>query len=312
MLENCFTCKICGAKLDKSEESVFDTRFGIDRTYAIACCAICGTEQTVPFSSSEELKSLYENYYNFGGEQGTRYTWVRERFLLSSFYRFFLALDGDISFHGRKGSGKLLDIGCNEGRGLNLYQRNGYLSEGLELNETAAEVARSQGFTVYTQTLDEFHPVDTYDVTVLSNVLEHSMDPKGMLRNAHRILKPGGQVWISCPNNRSWLRSVFGKYWINWHVPFHLVHFSSTGLKKILDGSGFSQVEVRQETPSLWVAHSIIARFFAKPGKPTKALRNPLLVISLMLLIRGLLFPLLWAGNRLGRGDCLVVTARKK
>ena len=37
---------------------------------------------------------------------------------------------------------------------------------------------------------------------------------------------------------------------------------------------------------------------------------KPLLVVGLMTAARGLLFPLLWAANRLGRGDCLLAVAQ--
>jgi len=67
-----------------------------------------------------------------------------------------MALDGDISFHSRRGQGRLLDVGCNKGRGLLIYQHNGFSPEGLELNEKAAQDARKAGFTVHTQTLEEF------------------------------------------------------------------------------------------------------------------------------------------------------------
>ncbi len=305
-------CAVCHAVLRTGLDGVFDTRFGIDRTCSIAHCDTCGAEYTQPVPSPEELKQLYETYYNFGGEKGTRYTKLRELFLFSTFYRIFLSLDGDVSFHARRGSGRLLDIGCNEGRGLTLYRHNGFSADGLELNEAAATAARARGHRVFTNALDSFQPADPYDIAVLSNVLEHSLSPSDMLRDAHRILKPDGQIWISCPNNRSWLRSMFGKYWINWHVPFHIIHFSPESLGKILQDSGFHTIVIRQETPALWAAHSVIARVFAKKGKPTRELRHPLLVIILIGLWRGILFPLLWLGNRLGRGDCLVVTARKR
>lgn len=304
-------CLVCNASTELSINHIFDTRFGIDNSYSIKHCEHCGTEQTWPTPPPEELKRLYETYYNFGGERDTHYTRLRELFLFSPLYRLFLSLDGDISFHSRAGTGMLLDIGCNEGRGLTLYQANGFIAEGLELNETAAAVARSQGFMVHTQTLEEFQPADTYDVAVLSNVLEHALDPIDMLTKVKRILKPGGQVWISCPNNRSWLRSAFGRHWINWHVPFHLFHLSAQGVRIVLHDAGFQHITIGHETPSLWAAHSVIARLFARRGRPTAQLRNPFLVILLMLFWRGLLFPLLWLGNRLGRGDCLVVTARR-
>ena len=83
----------------------------------MAKCHNCGLFQTIPALDPEQLKELYETFYNFGGEKGTIYTKFRELFFGSFFYRFWMALDGDISFHSRKGRGRLLDVGCNEGRG---------------------------------------------------------------------------------------------------------------------------------------------------------------------------------------------------
>jgi SAM-dependent methyltransferase len=209
------------------------------------------------------------------------------------------------------GSGALLDIGCNEGRGLEFYQNNGFHVTGLELNSRAADVARKKGFEVHDCELESFQSDKKFDVIVLSNVLEHSLDPVNTLRIVYQLLNANGQVWISCPNSASWLRTLFDKYWINWHVPFHLTHFSPFNLRKMLLDSGFHSVEIKQETPALWVSHSIIARFFAKQGIPTRKLRSAALIMPMIAFIRGLLFPLLCLGNRLGRGDCLVVVAHK-
>lgn len=290
---------------------LFDTRFGIKTVYHNSECSCCGLEQTAPLPTADELKTLYENHYNFGGECNTVYTLLRELFLSSWAYRLWMMVDGDISFHCRRGKGRLLDVGCNEGRGLSLYHSNGFIAEGLELNEKAADVARQRGFTVHTQLIETFSPDTAYDVIVLSNVLEHSLDPGGMLEHIYRLLKPGGEVWISCPNNRSWLRSIFGGYWINWHVPFHVSHFSTATLDSILTAKGLTVVGTRQFTPALWVAHSIVSRLYAKSCRPTRELRNPVLIIMLIVLIRLFFFPLIWYGNSQGRGDCLVVTARK-
>ncbi len=305
------TCISCNKPLVTVIPEVFDTRFGISQPYAIARCGNCGLEQTIPRPDQPELNRLYENYYNFGGERNTRYVNLREKFVNSFLYRLWLALDGDISFNCKTGSGSLLDVGCNEGRGLEFFRSHGFAAEGLELNSKAAEVARSKGFAVHGSTLEEFTSDKKFDVVVLSNVLEHSLDPREMLAHIHRLLNAGGQVWISCPNSRSWLRAVFVRHWINWHVPFHIVHFSAKTLREVLHQSHFEVVEVRQETPALWVAHSIIAKVFARPGQPTRQLRSAPLVAAMILLIRGLCFPLLWLGNLSNRGDCLVVVARK-
>lgn len=305
------TCTLCGHETALAISNVFDVRFGIDQTCDIEICTYCSLEQLFPRPDSAQLTEYYNRYYNFSGHKDSRYSTLRESFLFSPLYRLWLSIDGDISFHRRRGSGRLLDIGCNEGRGLLFYRRNGYDAEGLELNDVAAAAARFHGFTVHSQLLEEFHPSHIYDVAVLSNVLEHSLGPRNMLRHVSRILKPGGEVWISCPNRSSWLRLLFGRYWINWHVPFHIVHFSQNNLQSLLRESGFEVIDNQHKTPAAWAAFSLIAWLFSRQAKPTLQLRNPLLVAGLMLLIRGFLFPVLWIGNKLGRSDCLVVRARK-
>jgi hypothetical protein len=132
-----------------------------------------------------------------------------------------------------------------------------------------------------------------------------------MLINLSENLKLGGQLWISCPNSRSWLRKAFGPFWINWHVPFHISHFSAESLRRLLTEARFRTVETRQITPALWVTQSFIARLFAREGKKNRQLRNPILTLVLMVFGRIILFPALWVGNRGGRGDCLLVSATK-
>lgn len=304
-------CIVCRAPLHQRVASVFDTRFGIAGKYEVWRCSRCRLEQMFPVPDSAQLKKLYESHYNFGGEKGTLYTNLREWFFSSFLYRLWILLDGDLSFHGRKGTGRLLDIGCNEGRGLKIYARNGFQVEGCELNETAAAVARGGGFTVHTRPIGDLPCADPYDVAVLSNVLEHVLAPGQMLLEVNRILSPNGRLWISCPNSQSWLRKLFGRYWINWHVPFHISQFSPQTVRDLLEQAGFAGIEIRQVTPALWVAMSIIVAIFSKEGQPTRELRNSILVVILLFLVRFAAFPVLWFENVRGRGDCLLVTARK-
>jgi SAM-dependent methyltransferase len=304
-------CVLCGGETRAVLEGVRDTRFGVSGTWTIRRCTRCALEQTSPAPSAVELKALYEGHYNFPSlseDSAKAYAAWRERFLMSPLYQLMLSVDGDISFHSERGSGRLLDIGCNEGRGLTLYRRNGFTPEGLELNAHAAATARARGFVVHEADLHDFKPAEPFDRAVLSNVLEHALDPRLMLTDVHRILKSGGEVWISLPNSRSWLRRLFGRSWINWHVPFHITHFSADRLRSLIAETGFRVVAERQITPALWVAQSAIARLY--PGRAEK-LRSTKEVAALMLLARGVLFPVLWAGNLLGAGDCLVVKARR-
>ena len=116
---NCMNgCLCCGGELSILMERVYDTRFGIEGNFNISRCGSCGLIQLSPCPRPDELKRLYETYYNFGGSKKNLYTKFRRTFLESVFYRLWMAIDGDICFHSRRGNGRLLDIGCNEGRGL--------------------------------------------------------------------------------------------------------------------------------------------------------------------------------------------------
>jgi len=305
-------CLFCGAATTVALPHVVDNRFGSPGKYAIHACVSCDGKQTFPRPDAPTLKGLYERWYNYGGKTDAGYASAREAFLFSPFYRLMLAVDGDVSFHAAKGTGRLIDIGCNEGRGLALYRRNGFAAEGLELNSHAASAARNRGFTVHETWIEDFAPTEPFDVAVLSNVLEHASDPRVMLKHVKRILRPGGEVWISLPNAQSELARFASADWINWHVPFHIVHFTRARLTRLLEEEGFAVRSARNVTPALWVAQTVIARLWRKDAAAVIRLqRKAILVACLMALARGLLFPLLWSWNRRGIGDCLVVRARR-
>ncbi|MDP3181200.1 MAG: class I SAM-dependent methyltransferase [Desulfobaccales bacterium] len=302
-------CLLCGQEGRPVLAGLFDDRFGAPGLYDIVKCPSCGLEQTWPRPSERQLKELYERFYNYGGEAGTTYTKLRERLMASPLYQLWLKADGDISFHMRSGAGRLLDVGCNEGRGLTLYAGQGFQAEGLELNEQAAAQARKRGFTVHTQALAKFTPQRPYEVVVLANVLEHVRDPVAMLSKVRRLLSSGGQVWISCPNAAGFWRRLFGRHWINWHVPFHLWHFSPQSLKEVLVRADFELIEIKTCTPALWLAQSLCVALAARAGRANRVMRSAPVIAGLMLAARGLLHP--WLGNldRQMQGDCLIVTA---
>jgi len=39
----------------------------------------------------------------------------------------------------------------------------------------------------------------------------------------------------------------FGTSWINWHVPFHIFHFSPKTLRELLADTGFTCIEIRSD-----------------------------------------------------------------
>lgn len=309
--DNATDCILCNGKTTLSLAPLTDNRFGAPGEYSIVRCTVCGLLQTEPRPDAETLRKLYEHYYNFGGRERKDYASFRETLYRSRLYRLWLRFDGDITFTLRKGRGRLLDIGCNEGRGLQSFQANGYTPTGLEINRVAAAAARARGFTVTEKAIEEFEPDAPFDIAVLTNVLEHSLDPRGMLGHIHRILRPRGELWITLPNADSAFRYIFGTSWINWHVPYHITHFTARTLDRLLKETGFETIVSKNITPALWIAQSFLVKVYARAGNSTLELRGRWILGLCMLLARVVLFPFLWAANISRHGDCLVVIARK-
>jgi 2-polyprenyl-3-methyl-5-hydroxy-6-metoxy-1,4-benzoquinol methylase len=298
-------CPACGAIFSRPQMATdtTDIRFGVPGHFTYLGCPCCGSWVLHASPTRDELQLLYERYYNVPRSKDRWYRVLRE--LLSvSFVRHlqWLFLRG-VSFADEQGSGRLLDYGCNEGRNLRSYASNGWTVEGYEPNRLAAAEARRQGFRIHDGD-PELIASASFDVVMLSNVLEHSVDPAQLLSTARRLLSSKGELWISTPNAASWGAKLFRENWVNWHPPFHIVVFAPKALQALARSQGFEVIEMRTVSPPLWFAQSLLARRRGRIGTPTRQLRS-VLPSAAFLLLAVLLSPLSPIADARGRGDAI-------
>jgi SAM-dependent methyltransferase len=152
---------------------------------------------------------------------------------------------------GLKVSGNFLEIGPDVGYIVGHAAKdprfeNFYLFEpNKAVHAELGAAANGRRFTI-SDDMDDLSAVPDGSVAlaVMVHVLDHLLDPKAMLEQIHKKLKPGGRVAIVTHNERSLLRSVMGKRW----PPFCLQHpelYNPQSITRLLKSAGYGNVEVQ-------------------------------------------------------------------
>lgn len=101
--------------------------------------------------------------------------------------------------------GRVIELGCGEGALSALIAARGCDVLGVDLSErkiSAARLAHPHVSFVESDILDLDLPAASFDTAVLAEVLEHVTERPGeeILRAAWRLLRPGGRLVVSVPN----------------------------------------------------------------------------------------------------------------
>lgn len=146
--------------------------------------------------------------------------------------------------------GKLLDVGSAMGHFLHAARKRGWEVEGVDLSPSACQYAReSFGIRTHHGTLLSGNfMADSFDLVTLWETLEHLPDPLSSLREVSRVLKPGGEVWLSTPNFQAF--ALEGKKWIVLYRAWeHLYYFTPDFLVRLLRLAGFRKIRWLTSTP---------------------------------------------------------------
>ena len=290
-LENVPVCPLCGAsETTPAHQDLRDYFFeSASGAWSLYQCSQCQSGYLNPRPNRETIGLAYSRYYTHQSysTSSSRLRWVWRalrddylhtvygvksentlwlgRWLLRVFPIGRQGIDSCMARHlGRLPvpGACLLDIGCGNGSFLEFAKRAGWQVRGLDLDPMAVAAARAQGLDVLEGTIDLLDDESAcYDRITLSHVLEHVFDPKDLLVRCHRLLKPGGVLWLETPNMQSTGRTVFGPYWRGLEPPRHLFLFSRKCLIDMLSSLGFADVQDRFSsfsTAAMWRESKVI------------------------------------------------------
>ncbi|MGE3277249.1 MAG: class I SAM-dependent methyltransferase [Vicinamibacterales bacterium] len=121
-------------------------------------------------------------------------------------------VDFDHGFAGQR----LLEVGCGIGTDLVRFARGGARVTGIDLSTTAIDLAR-QNFALHGVEAEELrvgngealpYPDASFDVVYGHGVIQYTADAAALIRECHRVLKPGGTGIFMVYNRVSWLNAM--------------------------------------------------------------------------------------------------------
>jgi 2-polyprenyl-3-methyl-5-hydroxy-6-metoxy-1,4-benzoquinol methylase len=142
--------------------------------------------------------------------------------------------------------GRLLEVGCGDGHRLAKIRALGWEVEGQEVNVAAASYAQDKlGLPVFLGKLETLElPASAYDGIIMNHVIEHAHDPRSLIKECFRLLKPDGALTMVTPNINSFGHETFGPHWYHLDPPRHLRLFSQNNLRQLTEEAGFAKTEM--------------------------------------------------------------------
>jgi SAM-dependent methyltransferase len=163
-----------------------------------------------------------------------------------------------------KAGESLLDVGCGGGDFIASMGELGWKVSGVETDPVAAERARGRQLDVYQGDLESAaFDAMSFDAITLAHVIEHVHEPRRLLAECRRILKPNGTLALLTPNSAGWGHRHFGKDWLSLDPPRHIHVFNPWNMSRLLESAQLRPVRVVTlaiNASAIWPASEAIRR----------------------------------------------------
>lgn len=200
-------CPMCGSKkhefwYDIAAGGVEDRQGNMKsrKVDVVRCeCGFAYSKQVFTQSGSDKYWSVYGTQVHEADPQDV----ANRNQMYEMEYEFVSELMGGVQ--GKK----ILDIGCGEGRFLDVFARDGAICAGVEIGDDSIRVA-SERHKIYAGAFPAIEIDDKYDLVIFRGTVQFFEDPTAYLKKAIRVLAEGGYIMItSSPNADAFAHKLF-------------------------------------------------------------------------------------------------------
>lgn len=251
-------CAACGSANHTVIASGTDREyFTSDDQFTAVSCDACGLLYLNPRPTAQELSRIYPPAYHsyiLDESIGSKNSFITRMRQQAALRRFAPIIDSVRSLSHID----LLDVGCGNGWGLQLFKLlapGRIRTFGVELSDAACRIANRNGHVTYCGRFEDIVLDLNFDVINITHVIEHVSNPRAVIKKAYASLKPGGVLAIETPNIDSidghWFRAG---NWGAYHFPRHWYFFTPQSLRAMAESEQFECLGMRYHTsPTTWV-----------------------------------------------------------
>ncbi|MBX0327757.1 class I SAM-dependent methyltransferase [Oscillochloris sp. ZM17-4] len=234
-------CEVCGADDPRPAAGRADLFLGGDTIYTHCRCGGCGVIYQHPRPTAATIGRLYpdEDYPEYVPAI-TAVGWLAQTVRRYGLRKRCRRVTRQVR------AGRLLDVGCSTGDFVwEMRRQPGWSAVGIDISPGVVRYAQTQlGVDGAVGVLNRAPFADgSFDAITMWNVFEHVYDPRAVIAEAARLLRPGGALVITHPNLRSVDRRLFGNTWIGYELPRHIYLYPADLLRDLMGECGLREVE---------------------------------------------------------------------
>ncbi len=186
-----------------------------------------------------------------------------------------------------------LDVGCGEGYVLSHFKNCGWSITGLDFSTHGARTKNPE-VEAFIQQGDVYQSIEKlnasalkFEVVYLGNILEHVLDPAGLIDSLYSLLEDDGLLCITVPNDFSHLQNFLIEsgqisipYWLAY--PDHLNYFTLESLTRLLEDRQLPVVDKYADFPIEWFLVNPDSNYASDKSKGKNAHKSRVIVDSMI------------------------------
>jgi len=265
-------CLVCNTN---SAKNLYKFQSKDDNWYSALKCRNCGLvyASPQPVLTHEAINEIYSSdyYANYYGPKQDYQDRLMTDYYMKCYEKEYAVYN---EYAEKKEIRTVFDVGCGDGKFLEIFKKHGWQCTGLEPSTTSRAKAIEKGFTVIdVPFLEVSNDIGKFDMIFLDNVIEHINEPNPFIAKAYSLLNPGGIFVLKTPNSDSLNESLetlmlrtlprkvnnaimgsIKKYFNqgtgrvhrfgNLHPPVHLAIYNNKSMTTVLKQGGFKEEKI--------------------------------------------------------------------